>query len=357
MTMPIPISSTSSPAGAKSFSPTNAACCATVTISRGSFVLSARSPRMVKVRPPPTQKTASVTCTHLKSEYQLSIAKPDSKTNSSPIATMARPSATVSSPDRRASAGAAEEVDSMAVGLIHPPDGFKDLVEIRKLGGLVPPGAANDPVGADDEGRASRHVLQAAVLVRDAEAVRRLAVPVGEQGKVEVERLHPGDVGPGRVARDAVRLDARVPELRAPVTQGLHLVRSGRGPVEEVEEEEDRPFGCDLDEAGGLVRRRPDLRVGDALADPDHAATTAASVRSAMSRTTSTTSRFALKVRSWRSAELPRTTISSTRLSSDSAPSSRACGAITFSVRRIECETGARFRLPVWRSITGASSP
>ena len=43
--------------------------------------------------------------------------------------------------------------------------------------------------------------------------------------------------------------------------------------------------------------------------------------------------------------------------SSRSEPSSRACGSISFSVRRISCATGIRFRAPVARSITGASSP
>ena len=55
-----------------------------------------------------------------------------------------------------------------------------------------------------------------------------VAVPVGEQREIQVERLHPGDVRPGRVARDPDRLHARLLELRAPVTQELQLVCSGR---------------------------------------------------------------------------------------------------------------------------------
>jgi hypothetical protein len=43
--------------------------------------------------------------------------------------------------------------------------------------------------------------------------------------------------------------------------------------------------------------------------------------------------------------------------SSSSEPSSRACGPIVFSVRRINAATGSRFRLPVWRSMTGALRP
>jgi hypothetical protein len=66
------------------------------------------------------------------------------------------------------------------------------------------------------------------VLVLDAEAVRRIGVPVGEKREVEVERLRPRDVRVGRVARDGERLDAGVLQLRSPVTQELELVRSGR---------------------------------------------------------------------------------------------------------------------------------
>jgi hypothetical protein len=48
------------------------------------------------------------------------------------------------------------------------------------------------------------------VLDRDAEAERRLGVPVGQEREVEVERLRPGDVRVRRVAGDRERLDARV---------------------------------------------------------------------------------------------------------------------------------------------------
>src|SRR5581483_1590854 len=126
----------------------------------------------------------------------------------------------------------------------------------------------------------------------------RVAIPVGEERRLEVERLHPRDVRPGRVARDRVGADARRAELVAPVTQELQLARSGRRPVEEIEEEQDRPVGGDLAERRALLRRRPDGRVGNAGADGDHA--DAASVASAISRTTSTMSRFALNTRSWR---------------------------------------------------------
>jgi hypothetical protein len=72
-----------------------------------------------------------------------------------------------------------------------------------------------------------------AELALDAERARRLAIPVGQEREVQVERLRPGDVRPRGVTRDAGLL-----ELRAPVTQELQLARSGRGPVEEVEDEE-----------------------------------------------------------------------------------------------------------------------
>src|SRR5581483_2946983 len=238
-------------------------------------------------------------------------------------------------------------------------DGFQDLVEVRQLRRLVRPRGADDPVGADEEDRARRDVPEAAEVEGDAEAARRVAVEVGEQGKVEVEGLGPRDVRPRLVARDGVRLRAGRAKLVAPVTQELELARSGRGPVEEVEDEEDRPVAQDLVQRRALLRRRPDTDVPDALADADHAAarSAATSVTSAMSRTTSTMSRFALKTRSCRSAPFPRRRIASTASSSRSEPSSRACGATIFRVRLTICATGCRLRRPVARSITGASRP
>ena len=84
----------------------------------------------------------------------------------------------------------------------------EDLVEVRDLRRLVAPRRAHDSVPVDQERGARRDVLQPAVVERDAEAVRRLAVPVGEEREVEVERLHPRRVRVRRVARDRIRLDA-----------------------------------------------------------------------------------------------------------------------------------------------------
>src|SRR6185436_19062370 len=140
---------------------------------------------------------------------------------------------------------------------------------------VVRPRCAHDAVGADEKGRPLRDVLQTPEVEGDVEATGRLAIPVGEKWKVEIERLHPRDVRPRRVARDRVRLHARGPELLAPVTQELHLVRSGRRPVEEVEEQQDRALARDLDEGRALLRRRPHPRLGYAIADLDHAGTSA----------------------------------------------------------------------------------
>ena len=68
----IPIRNDDRPAGAKSFSPTIAAWRATIAISCGSFLRSAMIPRSASRKPPPTQTTAKVTWTALKSAYQLS---------------------------------------------------------------------------------------------------------------------------------------------------------------------------------------------------------------------------------------------------------------------------------------------
>jgi len=87
---------------------------------------------------------------------------------------------------------------------------------------------------------------------------------------LEVERLPPGDVRPGRVARDSEDGDPCSLEVRAPVTQELHLVRSGRGPVEEVEEEQERPAVAELGDRGRLAGREPDRRLGNMVACGEH---------------------------------------------------------------------------------------
>src|SRR5437588_10208477 len=145
------------------------------------------------------------------------------------------------------------------------------LVEVRKPRGSVTPRPTDGAATVDQEGRPLGHVAQAAVLDGDVEAVRRLAVPVREQREVEVERLHPGDVRPRRVARDRIRLDAGGAKRLAPVTQELHLARSGRGPVEQVEEQEDRAVRDELLERRSLLRRRPYGPRWDVLARGQHA--------------------------------------------------------------------------------------
>src|SRR5205823_1181361 len=97
-----------------------------------------------------------------------------------------------------------------------------------------------------EECRPCGDVCEAAELLRDAESPDGVSVPVGEQRKAQVEHLRPRDVRPGRVAGDAEESDSPLREFRAPVTQELHLVRSGRRPVEEVEEEERTPVGNEL---------------------------------------------------------------------------------------------------------------
>jgi RNA polymerase sigma-54 factor len=82
--------------------------------------------------------------------------------------------------------------------------------------------------------------------------------------------MRPGDVRPRRVARDPVRVDAGLGELLAPVTQELHLVRSGRRPVEEVEEEQDRHVGGELADRHRLARSEPDGRGGYELSLGQH---------------------------------------------------------------------------------------
>src|SRR5919197_1066141 len=65
-------------------------------------------------------------------------------------------------------------------------------------------------------------------------------------------------------------MDAGLRELLAPVTQELHLARSGRRPVEEVEEEEDRHVGGELADWERLARSQPDGGFGDLVACRQH---------------------------------------------------------------------------------------
>ena len=75
---------------------------------------------------------------------------------------------------------------------------------------------------------------------------------------------------PGRVARGGHRPHTYRFELLAPVTQELHLTRSGARPVEEVEEHEHRSFRDEIAERDALARCEPDLDIGDAVADLEH---------------------------------------------------------------------------------------
>src|SRR4029077_13576624 len=109
-----------------------------------------------------------------------------------------------------------------------------------------------------EEGAAPGDVAHPVVLEGDAEAVRGLGVPVGEEREVEVERLHPRDVRIRRIARNRERLDTGVLQVRSPVTEELELARSGRRPVEEIEKEQQRAPMKQLADARALARRRPD---------------------------------------------------------------------------------------------------
>ena len=108
------------------------------------------------------------------------------------------------------------------------PGGLQEHVEIGHLVGRVVPYTADRTAVVDQERRAPRDVAQAPELEADVERMHRFRIPVGEERKVEVERLGPGDVRPRRVARDARREDACLLELLTPVTQELQLTRSGR---------------------------------------------------------------------------------------------------------------------------------
>jgi hypothetical protein len=68
-------------------------------------------------------------------------------------------------------------------------------------------------------------------------------------------------------------VDPRFVELMLPVTQELELVRSGAGPIEEVEEKERRPLGDDRPQSDGLAGSGVDGDVGNRLPGREHART------------------------------------------------------------------------------------
>src|SRR5205809_887995 len=150
--------------------------------------------------------------------------------------------------------------------------GVEQDVEVGELARLVPPCGADRTARLDEERRTFRDACETAELVRDVEGPHRLAVPVREEREVQVERLRPGDVRPWGIARRAVHAHTRFVELFAPVTQELHLVRSGGRPIEEVEEEERAAVAGELRDRALLSRPRPDTCVAYLLPCPDHRA-------------------------------------------------------------------------------------
>ena len=143
-------------------------------------------------------------------------------------------------------------------------------VDVGQLARFVAPRVLDQPGFVDEERRPLRRRPSDRGTRRDPESMNRLAVPVREQPEVEVERLRPGDVSPRGVARDADGLHAERFELRSPVTQELEFVRSGGGPVEQVEDEQLRPVVDQVEHRQRLVRPKEDGCVGDAVTGAEH---------------------------------------------------------------------------------------
>ena len=74
----------------------------------------------------------------------------------------------------------------------------------------------------------------------------------------------------GESRETPIGLHAQLVELGSPVTQELHLVRSGGGPVEEVEDEQLRPVLDELEHRERLAPGRGTPCLGDAVADFQH---------------------------------------------------------------------------------------
>ena len=136
--------------------------------------------------------------------------------------------------------------------------GREERVQVGHLARLVSPCAADRTALVDQERRSLGHVAHAAVRRGAMPKPRdRLGVPVGEEREVEVERLLPGDVRPRRVARDPEPPDARLPRTPCLLSRRSSIsVRSGGRPVEEVEDEQDRPRLDERRERHRLARRR-----------------------------------------------------------------------------------------------------
>jgi hypothetical protein len=135
----------------------------------------------------------------------------------------------------------------------------EQLVEVGHLAGIVTPCAADRTAALDQEARPLGDVLHPAELVRHTKAPDRVAVPVRQELQlVQVERLAPGGLRPAGIAGDRVRGDSRLLELRSPVTQELELVRSGRRPGEEEEDEERGAARDEVLAADRLARSEPD---------------------------------------------------------------------------------------------------
>ena len=115
----------------------------------------------------------------------------------------------------------------------------QELVEIGELADLVSPCSDDHAVSVEEEGGSLGYALEAAVVEGVVECVDSVAIPVGEQGDVDIERLAPGAVRPGAVPRDPEDRGARRFEFGPPVTQEDELVSSGTRPVEQIEEEQD----------------------------------------------------------------------------------------------------------------------
>ena len=104
-------------------------------------------------------------------------------------------------------------------------------------------------------------------LAPDPESSDGIAVVVGEEREVQVERLTPRNVAVGGVTRNGDGPDSDLFKLVASVTQKLKLGRSSSAPVEEIERDEESVSGGKLGERVRLVRLEPDAHVRESISD------------------------------------------------------------------------------------------
>ena len=193
----IPIRNVTSPTGANTFSPMNAACFATVTIPSGSFgrLRPDRVDHDRDAAADPDHREEHVHCLEERST-SCSAAPLSSRTRRSPrprrlprglrSVRLLVPRLGAADPVAGVSIARSKQV-SRRVSRLRAA--VEPLVDVGHVARLVLPAPADDAVLVDEERGPPRDVAEATKLEPDPEPAHRLAVEVREEPEVEIERL------------------------------------------------------------------------------------------------------------------------------------------------------------------------